>query len=178
MLFRSVGIGAGMIYATTYFPVLAPLPVSHNAYALAFFSFCRALAGVSHSHLSRQMRSRNLVLQAWGISIATAILQTQLSHRLPQEFLDQFPGGLSFAYSIIPMIKTLPEPTKTVVQHAFADSILVIWQVMIGLSGLGLIVSLAMKGLPLHTEMDKRWGIEHGQAEKDFEQQSSQVSDC
>ena len=37
---------AGMLYAATYFPVLAPLPVSENAHALAFFSFCRTFASV------------------------------------------------------------------------------------------------------------------------------------
>ena len=42
------GIGAGMIYAGTYFPVLAPLPVTQNAHALAFFAFCRSLAAVGH----------------------------------------------------------------------------------------------------------------------------------
>ena len=41
-----LGIGAGIIYAATYFPVLAPLPVSQNANALAFFAFCRSFSGV------------------------------------------------------------------------------------------------------------------------------------
>ena len=42
-----LGIGCGIQYAATYFPVLAPLPVSENAHALAFFSFCRSFAAVS-----------------------------------------------------------------------------------------------------------------------------------
>ena len=42
-----LGIGSGIIYASAYFPVLAPLPVSENAHALAFFSFGRSFAGVS-----------------------------------------------------------------------------------------------------------------------------------
>ena len=41
-----LGFGSGMFYAATYFPVLAPLPISENAHALAFFSFCRSFAGV------------------------------------------------------------------------------------------------------------------------------------
>lgn len=41
-----LGIGSGIWYAATYFPVLAPLPVSENAHALAFFSFCRSFASV------------------------------------------------------------------------------------------------------------------------------------
>ena len=42
-----LGIGGGIFYAATYFPVLAPLPVSENAHALAFFAFCRSFAVVS-----------------------------------------------------------------------------------------------------------------------------------
>ena len=44
-----MGVGGGILYAGTYFPVLAPLPVMANAHALAFFAFCRYFAGVSHS---------------------------------------------------------------------------------------------------------------------------------
>ncbi|GJE91675.1 MFS general substrate transporter [Phanerochaete sordida] len=91
------GIGTGIIYAGTYFPVLAPLPVSENAHALAFFAFCRSFAGV------------------WGVTIGTAVLQTQLTHKLPREFVDQFPDGVEIAYSIVPVIPTLPEPFRT--QH-------------------------------------------------------------
>jgi len=39
--------GLGILSTTTYFPVLAPLPVSENARALAFFTFCRNFAQVS-----------------------------------------------------------------------------------------------------------------------------------
>ena len=42
-----VGVGGGICYASTWFPVLAPLPVTENAHALAFFGFCRSFAGVS-----------------------------------------------------------------------------------------------------------------------------------
>ncbi|KAI0337292.1 Mfs1.2 [Trametopsis cervina] len=137
-----IALGGGMIYAGTYFPVLAPLPVTQNAYALAFFSFCRSLAG------------------AWGVSIGTAVLQTQLTHRLPAEFLAEFPQGVSLAYSVIPVIKTLDEPLRSQVRDAFAKSIVVIWQVLIGISGLGFLVSLLMKGLPLHSALDEKWAID------------------
>ncbi len=41
-----IGVGCGILMAATYFPVLAPLPVSENAHALAFFAFCRSFANV------------------------------------------------------------------------------------------------------------------------------------
>ena len=68
--------------------------------------------------------------------------------------------GVALAYSLIPVIPTLDEPVRSQVQTAFAQSIAVIWQVFIGLSGVGMITSLFMRGLPLHTETDKRWGLQ------------------
>lgn len=41
-----VGVAAGILYSATYFPVLAPLPASQNAQALALFAFFRSFAGV------------------------------------------------------------------------------------------------------------------------------------
>lgn len=46
-----LGVGIGVLMSATYFPVLAPLPVSENAHALAFFAFCRSFAGVSPPHI-------------------------------------------------------------------------------------------------------------------------------
>lgn len=41
-----LGVGSGLWYGATYFPVLAPLPVSQIAPALSFFAFGRQFAGV------------------------------------------------------------------------------------------------------------------------------------
>lgn len=145
-----VGIGAGLLYQATYYPVLAPLPIAKNARAMAFFAFCRIFAGV------------------WGVTIGIAVLQTQLTNRLPADFLTKFPQGVAISYSIIPIIPTLEEPLRTQVQVAFADSIAVIWKVMTGIAGLGMLASLAMKGLPLHTQVDERWGLEEmGDSQKE-----------
>ncbi|KAH7907493.1 major facilitator superfamily domain-containing protein [Hygrophoropsis aurantiaca] len=137
------GCGAGAISTTTYFPALAPLDVSQNAQALAFFAFLRNFA------------------QVWGITIGGTILQNQLHARLPPTFTSQFPEGTAIAYSIIPIISTLEEPLKTQVRVAFAESLRVIWRVFIGIGGMGLLASLPMKALPLHTAVDKNWGFEH-----------------
>ena len=75
-------------------------------------------------------------------------------------------SNAALAYSLIPVIPTLDEPFRSEVQDAFARSIAVIWQVFIGLAGLGLISSVFMKGLPLHTEVDKRWGLEDGEQKR------------
>lgn len=95
------------------------------------------------------------------MSIGTAVLQTQLKHRLPADFLAEFPQSVSLAYSVIPVIKTLDEPLRSQVRDAFAKSIVVIWQVLIGISGLGFLASLLMKGLPLRSALDEKWAIDN-----------------
>ncbi|KIP03771.1 hypothetical protein PHLGIDRAFT_77045 [Phlebiopsis gigantea 11061_1 CR5-6] len=137
-----LGFASAILYASTYYPVLAPLPVAQNAPALALFAFFRSFAGV------------------WGVTLGTAVLQTQLARRLPADFVAQFPGGVSIAYSVIPSIPALEEPFRTEVRAAFADSLKVLWEVMIGVAGLGLLASVLMKGLPLHTQVDEAWGME------------------
>lgn len=92
------------------------------------------------------------------------MLQNELKKRLPQAFAVQFPAGTAIAYSVIPLIPSMEEPLKTQVQAAFADSLQVVWQVMVGIAGLGLVSSLAMKRLPLHTQVDEKWEITNGES--------------
>ncbi|KAI0345553.1 Mfs1.2 [Trametopsis cervina] len=152
-----IGVGVGTLLSGTYFPVLAPLPVTENAHALAFFAFCRSFANV------------------WGVTVGTAVLQTQLAKRLPTSFTDQFPQGVAIAYQIIPVIPHIDEPARTGVREAFADSLIVLWQVMIGVAGLGLIASLFMKALPLHTQMDDQWALNEAEEKEKGSVQGSVV---
>lgn len=96
------------------------------------------------------------------MTIGTAVFQTQLKKQLPAEFLAQLPSGVDLSYSVIPVIPTLREPFRSQVEEAYALSISVIWQVMIGVAGIGLLASLMMKGLPLHTQVDRKWGLNDG----------------
>ncbi|KAJ6454539.1 major facilitator superfamily domain-containing protein [Mycena vitilis] len=135
-----IAAGMGTVYITAYFPALAPIPVSLNAPALAFFTF-----------------SRNFAL-IWGTTIGGTVLQNQLTARLPTDFLAQFPGGTQISFEVIPSIRNLPQPLKDEVRRAFAGSLRVLWNVAAGISGLGLLVGLFMKHLPLHTSVDADWG--------------------
>ncbi|KAI0750018.1 major facilitator superfamily domain-containing protein [Daedaleopsis nitida] len=107
-----IGVAGGIIYAATYFPVLSPLPVSENAHALAFFSFCRSFSAV------------------WGISIGATVLQNELSSRLPQEFLDIVGGsgtGVDLAYAAIPLIPHLPRTSKSSMYAGMEANALTSW---------------------------------------------------
>ncbi|KAJ7889221.1 iron permease [Mycena leptocephala] len=134
-----IGVGMGIIYVTAYFPILAPIPVSQSAPALAFFTFLRNFALI------------------WGVTIGGTVLQNELTTRLPPAFLTQFPGGTQIAFEVIPSIRDLPQPLKDEVRNAFAGSLRVLWNVLAGISALGLLASLFMKHLPLHTSVDVDW---------------------
>jgi len=151
------GIGAGINYATQVYPVQAPLPITANAHAMAFYSFMRAFAGV------------------WGVTVGGAILQNELHRRLPAEFVSQFPEGVAIAYSVIPQIRDLPQPLKDEVRQAFIDSLRLVWKVVAGVCGLGLLSTFLMKGLPLHTVTDEAWALEQRKPSKKRKEEESTV---
>ncbi len=105
------------------------------------------------------------------MTLGAAVLQNELSHRVPAEFLENFPQGVAIAYGIIPQIPSLQEPLKDGIQQAFADSLKVVWQVLIAVGAVGFLSSLLMKGLPLHGHMDKDWALQNDRSAADVERQ-------
>jgi len=136
-----VAAGVGVLFSTPVFPILAPLPVERTASALAFFTFVRSFANT------------------WGITISSTILQNELKKKLPAAFTAQFPSGTEIAYAAIPVIRDLPEPLKTEVQTAFADSLRVIWLTMIGICALGVLSVLFMGEVPMKEHTDEAFGL-------------------
>ncbi|BGP37005.1 hypothetical protein JCM10449v2_000909 [Rhodotorula kratochvilovae] len=135
------GLGIGILYASTVFPILAPLPPSIAGQALSFQMLVRTFGNVL------------------GISIGATTMTNVLGKKLPQAYLDIVPGGRAGAYSSIPLIRGLEEPLKMQVREAFAESLKVVWIVMIPFAGLGFLISLFMKSLPLNTTVDESFGI-------------------
>ncbi|PIL24610.1 MFS general substrate transporter [Ganoderma sinense ZZ0214-1] len=129
-----IGVGIGMIYAAAYFPVLAPLPPTSNAPALALFVFLRTFA------------------QIWGATIGGAVLQNGVQGKLPPSVQATLPGLNNVVYAVVPLIPTMQQPAKDIVRRAFAESFQTVWRILIGVAGAGLIASLGMKALPLHTQ--------------------------
>ncbi|GAA5894341.1 hypothetical protein JCM6882_007636 [Rhodosporidiobolus microsporus] len=136
-----VGIGLGILYASTNFPVLAPLQPAQQPHAMAFYGFVRSFG------------------QVFGIAIGSTVLQNQLAKKLPEAFAAQFGEG-EIAFAAIPYIKALDEPLRNLVRAAFADSLQVIWQVCIGIAGIGFLLSLPIQQMDLATETDQEnWGL-------------------
>ena len=146
-------------FAATIFPVLAPLPVARTASALAFFAFVRAFA------------------QTWGITVASTVLQNELKRTLPAAFLARFPGGLEIAFAAIPLIGGLDEPLRSEVRAAFADSMRVIWLVMVGISGAGLLTVVLLKEVPMKDMTDERYALEERELAGDVESSDRTVAE-
>ncbi|KAF7368499.1 MFS general substrate transporter [Mycena venus] len=133
-----MGVGMGFLYATT-FVILAPLDVTDNAAAVALLTFLRIFS------------------QAWGVNIAGAILQNSLQTRIPASLISSLPPAEEIAYTIIPLISSMPQALKTQVQDAFLQSLRNVWIAMAILSGIGLCTLVLIKDLPLRTTTDKKW---------------------
>ena len=67
---------------------------------------------------------------------------------------------MALAYAIIPQISQLPEPLHDPVRNAFAESLRIIWQTMIGVSGAGLLSVLLMDEVEMRTDVDSQWALE------------------
>ncbi|KAG8856620.1 hypothetical protein FRB96_006380 [Tulasnella sp. 330] len=149
------GVGLGMLYTAPSFPILAPQPLNSTAHALAL-----------------QIFMRNFAL-TWGITICSTILQNGLLKRLPPGAIAQLTasptasshslsahGRSDLAYAIIPLISSLPEPEKTQTEVAFADSITLMWYVLIGVCGAGLLSVLMTKELKMRNSLEEEFGME------------------
>lgn len=99
------------------------------------------------------------------MTLGSTVLQNELKKRLGTEFLDRFPSGSAIAYTLIPQIDDLSEPIKSDVQAAFAQSLSIFWKVLIGIGAMGILSSLLMKGLALHSQLDEQWALEQNTVE-------------
>ncbi|KAH9979111.1 hypothetical protein BGW80DRAFT_1455769 [Lactifluus volemus] len=135
-----IGSGGGIIYVITMYPILASIPVTQNAPAMALYVFSRNLGNI------------------WGVTVGGAILQNELKMNLPASFIAQFPQGVNIAFSSIPIIPTLSSSLKDAVRNTFAEALKVVWQALLGISIAGFLFSLGIRQLKLHSEIDKDWG--------------------
>ncbi|EIW57867.1 Mfs1.1 [Trametes versicolor FP-101664 SS1] len=134
--------GFGMIWASTVFPILAPVPVTRVAPALACYNFCRTFA------------------QTWGIAISATILQNELKNRLPPAFVAQFPEGIEIAYAAIPLIPTLEPGLRAEVQAAFAASMSKVWFATLGFAAAGAATVFLLSEVPMQKYTDDAYALE------------------
>lgn len=109
----------------------------------------------------------------WGVTISGTILQNALQDNLPQEVQSLSIDPHNLAYGLVSSVRYMEEPLKSRVQIAFAASTQKIWLALLVMSAAGLLVSLAMRALPLHTTVDEKWGVDGSDPSR--EKQSSSI---
>lgn len=87
------------------------------------------------------------------------MLQNTLATRLPSDVSSNF-GGAELIYGLIPLVPRLPKQIQTQVRAAFADGLMKIWQVMVGISGIGLLSCLLMREVKMQTALDETFGLQ------------------
>ena len=70
-----------------------------------------------------------------------------------------FPEGAELAYSVIPKIPTLSPELREQTQQAFAESLHLVWVVMVALCGAGMLSVALIKDFSLRKTTDKQWGL-------------------
>ncbi|KAL8994387.1 MAG: hypothetical protein Q9169_005622 [Polycauliona sp. 2 TL-2023] len=135
------GLGMGMLFPSMAFAIQASQTNEDLAFAIAMFSFFRAFG------------------QAIGVAVGGTVFQNQMKSKLLT-----YPALASKAEeysrdasSLVQIIKSMQDDAvKRNLQHAYADSLKVVWATMCGMAAVGLILSLGTKGLdmnkPLETE--------------------------
>ena len=100
------------------------------------------------------------LIQIWGVTAGGSILQNELKNKLPASFLTQFPQGTERAFETISIIPSLKQQLRDKVQNMFgiALKVVLVWQVVLGISIAGMLFNIGIKQLELHTNMDEDWG--------------------
>ncbi|KAI4088191.1 MAG: hypothetical protein LQ339_008750 [Xanthoria mediterranea] len=135
------GLGMGMLFPSMAFAIQASQTNEDLAFAIAMFSFFRAFG------------------QTLGVAVGGTVFQNQMKSKLlAYPALASKAGEYSKdASGLVQIIKSMQDDAmKQNLQHAYADSLKVVWATMCGLGAAGLILSLGTKGLdmnkPLETE--------------------------
>ncbi|KAL8718066.1 MAG: hypothetical protein Q9225_004760 [Loekoesia sp. 1 TL-2023] len=135
------GVGMGMLFPSMAFAIQASQKNKDLAFAVAMFSFFRAFG------------------QALGVAVGGTVFQNQMKMKLlAYPALASKAGEYSRdASSLVQIIKAMKDDgVKKNLQHAYADSLKVVWLTMCGLAAVGLILSFWTRGLdmnkPLETE--------------------------
>ncbi|KAI0268427.1 major facilitator superfamily domain-containing protein [Russula aff. rugulosa BPL654] len=137
-----IGSGVGIVYVANVFPILASIPVTQTAPAMALHVFLRNFGSI------------------WGVTAGGAIIRNELNTKLPTAFLTQFPQGVEIAFETIPIIPSLNQPLKDEVRNTFGIALKVVWQVVLCISIAGILCGIGMKQLELHTDINVDWGRE------------------
>ena len=140
------GLGTGILFSSMSIAIPASSPVKDMAFAVAFMSFFRTFG------------------QGVGVAIGGTIFQNQLNKKLSAIPLFE---SLAKQYSrdaagLVQAIKSMPHgDERSQLVDVYADSLKVVWAVMCGLAGAGLISSLFVEEYSLAVKLDTEQGFRY-----------------
>jgi MFS family permease len=133
------GIGMGALFPSLQIAAQAPQSEKDVGMAVAIFTFIRSFG------------------QTFGIAMGGVIFQNEFDKniavqvaQIPPEYVVsgaaavEFVSGLSF----------VPVTVRIILQHVYADSLRVLWYVMVPFAGIGFLLSLLAKDLALSQKHD------------------------
>ena len=135
------GFGMGALFPALQLAAQAPQSERYVGMATAIFTFVRSFG------------------QTFGVAIGGVIFQNEFDKQIAQQVLR---GNLSPEYAIpgrdaeafVSILSSVPETVRIVLQYIYANSIRVMWYVMIPFAGIGLLTSFLSRDLLLNQEHD------------------------
>ena len=155
------GIGIGLLFPSMNLAIQSSSDPKDIAIAATLFTFFRCFG------------------QSIGVAIGGVIFQNRMVTNLQgyPQLADQAGTLSSDVVALIDTIQSLPDsdPNKITLKNAFTDSIKIIWMVICGLSGLGLLASLFVKHYGLNQQLQTEQGFSEQKAKPDEELSGSKA---
>ena len=148
------GLGMGMLFPSMGFSIQASTANEDMAFAVAMYSFCRALG------------------QTFGVAIGGTIFQNEMKKKLLAYPLLAAQAGeyAKDASSLVQVIKGMEAGLKrTQLIQGYADSLKVVWLVMCGLAFMAFASSVAIRGLDINRALETEQGFLKEVKRKDIE---------
>jgi EmrB/QacA subfamily drug resistance transporter len=156
-----LAVGTGVLVTTSLPAVQAPLHETDTAVSTATWGFLRSFGGV------------------WGVAVPSAIFNSQVNallYRISDQpaLQEKLANGGAYALASKTFLESLndvPE-LKSRVLSIYVDSLKLAWQVGIGFSLLGFVISFIIKEIPMREHLETEFGMEtkdmKGQAEEEI----------
>ncbi|RDL35875.1 uncharacterized protein BP5553_06487 [Venustampulla echinocandica] len=140
-----IAAGLGFVSSSTLPAVLAPLEERDVATATGTWGFLRGFAVI------------------WGVTIPGAIFNNQFDH-LSYRVSDPatrnlLTSGHAYEHATSTFVNSLPDTIKGEIISVYSDTLKLVWQVAIGVAGVGVLLVFMEKEIKLRTGLNTEFGM-------------------
>jgi len=146
------GIGMGTLFPSLQLAAQAPQSERDVGMAVAIFTFVRSFG------------------QTFGVAMGGVIFQNEFDKKMAIQALQLPPEYVISgrdAAAFVSELSSVPDAVRIILQYVYADSLRVIWYVMIPFAGIGFVLSLLAKDLLLSRKHDVAQPFEERLAKDD-----------